>query len=40
MLDRLDDDVIGQIKDSHLIFGKACAMEAITTAMSEARKPI
>lgn len=35
LLDRLDDDVIGRIRDSHLIFGKACAMEAVTTAMNE-----
>ena len=35
MLDRLDDDVIGHLGDSHLIFGKACAMEAVTTAINE-----
>ncbi|KKW92635.1 hypothetical protein [Sphingobium chungbukense] len=34
-LERLDDDVIGCLGDSHLIFGKACAMEAVTTAMHE-----
>jgi hypothetical protein len=35
MMDHLDDDVIGCLGDSHLIFGKACAMEAVTTAMQE-----
>jgi hypothetical protein len=35
MLDRLDDDVIGCPSKSHLIFGKMCAMEAVTTAMRE-----
>lgn len=36
MLDQLDDDVISCLGESHLIFGKACAMEAISTAMREA----
>lgn len=36
LLDRLDDDVIGFLGKSHLIFGKACAVEAISTAMKEA----
>lgn len=35
MMDRLDDDVIGEIRSSHLVFGKACAMEAVWTAMRE-----
>jgi hypothetical protein len=35
MLDRLDDDVIGHLGKSHLVFGKACAMEAVWTAMRE-----
>jgi hypothetical protein len=35
MMDRLDDDVIGCLGKSHLIFGKACAIEAVTTAMRE-----
>jgi hypothetical protein len=34
-LDCLDDDVIGRLGNSHLIFGKACAMEAVSTAMNE-----
>ena len=35
MMDRLPDDVIGDIRDSHLVFGKACAQIAVTTAMDE-----
>lgn len=35
LLDNLDDDVIGHLGESHLVFGKACAMEAISTAMHE-----
>ena len=34
-MDTLDDDVIGRLGSSHVIFGKACAMEAIATAMRE-----
>jgi len=37
MMDRLDDDVIGCLGESHLIFGKACAME-VTTAMREVQE--
>jgi len=40
MLDRLDDDVIGCLGDSHLIFGKACAMESVATAMNEMAEKI
>jgi methyl-accepting chemotaxis protein len=35
MLDRLPDDVIGRIKESHLVFGKACAIKSVSNAMEE-----
>lgn len=34
-MDTLDDDVIARIGKSHVIFGQACAMEAVETAMRE-----
>lgn len=34
-MDTLDDDVIVRIGKSHVIFGQACAMEAVETAMRE-----
>lgn len=33
-MSRLDDDVIGRLGNSHLVFGKACVMEAIRVAMT------
>lgn len=37
LMSRLDDDVIGCIRDSHLVFGKACVIAAMTIAMAEGR---
>ena len=41
LMDRLDDDVIGYLGKSHMIFGKACAVAAIQGLIGEyqARKP-
>lgn len=37
LLDRIDDDVIGHLGKSHIIFAQACVVEAIATAMREAK---
>lgn len=37
LLDHLDDDVIGHLSKSHLVFARACVSEAISNAMTEAR---
>lgn len=37
-MEKLDDDVIGKLGRSHIIFGKACVMEAIGTAMRESER--
>ena len=36
-MDQLDDHLIGTFGQSHIVFGKACAMKAIEVAMSEAK---
>lgn len=33
LMSKLPDDVIGHIRESHLVFGKACVIAAITFAM-------
>lgn len=35
ILSRIDDDVIGQLRESHLIFAKGCVIAAISVCMKE-----